>query len=221
MSFGLAGVNGDFRRCLYQVVSYRSTALRNSCRCSQRRSAPRKTAHRPSPRIHYGQTFESQLARLRAAGCSDRNIASTGSKIESDVTLGLAAADQQIALGRRLDRVRPVGDGAGNQPGLAIMTNSGAARPAHRHITRLGQFEQAVGCGTPVYSEIAARKGYQRPDLRCFRRRIGRWMRGPPRDRGDARRLRRARPEIPNLRFPGAGGHGRPPGLQGHRPDHS
>jgi hypothetical protein len=34
--------------------------------------------------------------------------ASIASKIEGNVTLGLAAADQQIALGRRLDRVRPV-----------------------------------------------------------------------------------------------------------------
>jgi hypothetical protein len=42
------------------------------------------------------------------------------SKIESNVTLGLAAADQQIALGRRLDWVRPVDDGAGNQPRLAV-----------------------------------------------------------------------------------------------------
>src|SRR6516165_1291196 len=85
---------------------------------------------------------------------------STASKVESNVTLGLAAADQQIARGRRLDRVRPVDDGAGNQPRLAVMTNSGAAGPAHRHIARLGQFEQAVECGTPVDGEIAARKGY-------------------------------------------------------------
>ena len=56
----------------------------------------------------YGQTFESQLAELRAAGCSGRNIVSTASQIEGNVTLGLAAADQQIALGRRLDWVRPV-----------------------------------------------------------------------------------------------------------------
>src|SRR5215472_11868504 len=118
--------------------------------------------------------------------------ASTASKIKSNVTLGLAAADQQIALGRRLDWVRPVDDGAGNQPGLAVMTNSGAARPAHRHIARLGEFEQAVECGTPVDGEIAARKGYQGPDLRGFRRR----MRRSPRDRGDTRRHRLARPEI-------------------------
>ena len=41
-------------------------------------------------------------------------------------------------------------------------------------------------------SEIAARKGYKRPDLRGFPRR----MRRPPWDRGDARRHRLARPEI-------------------------
>jgi hypothetical protein len=34
----------------------------------------------------YGQTFDSQLAQLRAAGCSSRNIASTVSKIEGNVT---------------------------------------------------------------------------------------------------------------------------------------
>ena len=106
--------------------------------------------------------------------------------------MGLAAADQQIARGRRFDWVRSVEDGAGNQPRLAVVTNSGAARPAHRHIARLGQFEQAVECGTPVDSEIAPRKGYQRPDRRGFRRRMRRRLR----DRGDARCLRRARPEI-------------------------
>ena len=95
-----------------------------------------------------------------------RGAVSTVSKIESNVAPGLAAADQQIARGGRLDRVRPVGHGAGNQPRLAVMTNSGAARPAHRHIARLGQFEQAVKCGTPVDSEIAAGKGYKRPGIR-------------------------------------------------------
>jgi len=59
------------------------------------------------------------------------------SKIESDVTLGLAAADQQIASPAA--RLGPaVGDGARNQPCLAGIDNSGAARPAHRHIARLG-----------------------------------------------------------------------------------
>src|SRR5947207_5911756 len=97
---------------------------------------------------------------------SGRNIVSTASKIEGNVTLRLAAADQQIARGRRLDWVRPVADGARNQPRLAVMTNSGAARPAHRHIARLGEFEQAVECGAPMDGEVAPRKGYKRPDLR-------------------------------------------------------
>jgi hypothetical protein len=41
------------------------------------------------------------------------------SKIESNVALGLAEADQQIALGLRLDWVRPVDDEAGKRPRLA------------------------------------------------------------------------------------------------------
>ena len=49
-----------------------------------------------------------------------RGAASTESKIESNVTLGLAATDQQIARGRRLDWVWLVDDGAGNQPRLAV-----------------------------------------------------------------------------------------------------
>ena len=71
-------------------------------------------------------------------GSFPEGLSSTASKIESNVTLGLAAADQQIARCRRLDWVGPVDDGARNQPRLAVMTNSGPARPAHRHIARLG-----------------------------------------------------------------------------------
>jgi hypothetical protein len=68
----------------------------------------------------------------------ERATSTALSKIESDVAPGLAAGDQQIAIRRRFDRVWPIDDGAGNQPGLAVMTNSGAARPTHRHIASLG-----------------------------------------------------------------------------------
>jgi hypothetical protein len=132
-----------------------------------------------------------------------RGAASIASEIERNVILGLAAADQQITAGRRLDWVRPVDDRAGNQPGLAVMTTSDAARPAHRHIARLGQFGQAVECRTPVDCEIGARKGYQRLDPRGFPRRIGRWVWELPRDCGDARCFRLARPEIPKPKFLG------------------
>src|SRR5262249_20648189 len=118
------------------------------------RTHPEKTAHRLSLRIHLWidgrePTCAASRRWLR------RNIVSTASKIERDVSLGLAAADQQIAIGRRLDWVRLVDDGAGSQSRLAVVTNSGAARPSHRHIARLGEFEQAVECGTPLDSEIA------------------------------------------------------------------
>jgi hypothetical protein len=92
----------------------------------------------------YGQTFESQLAQLRAAGCGGRNIASTASKIESNVTLGLAAADQQIARGRRLDWLRQVTDSAVDEPSLASVTDPGPACPPHGHIACLGKFEEAL-----------------------------------------------------------------------------
>jgi hypothetical protein len=58
--------------------------------------------------------------------------------------LGLAAADQQIAHGRRLDWVRPVDDGAGNQPRLASVADPGPACPPHGHIACLGKFEEAL-----------------------------------------------------------------------------
>jgi hypothetical protein len=97
------------------------------------------------PRVSiYGQTFESQLAQLRAAGCSGRKIASTASKIESNVTLGLAAADQQIARGRQLDWVRPVAHRADDEPGLASVADPGPACPPHGHIACLGKFEEAL-----------------------------------------------------------------------------
>ena len=37
------------------------------------RNAPGKTAHRVCTRQRYGQTLDSQLEQLRAAGCSSRN----------------------------------------------------------------------------------------------------------------------------------------------------
>jgi hypothetical protein len=97
------------------------------------------------PRVStYRQTFESQLAQLPAAGCSGRNIASTASKIESNVTLGLAAADQRIALGRRLHGLWPVTDRAADEAGLASVADPGSACPPHGHIACLGKFEEAL-----------------------------------------------------------------------------
>ena len=45
---------------------------------------------------------------------ADQLLRFGSSKIKSNVALGLAAADQQIAIGRRLDWIWPVDHGAGN-----------------------------------------------------------------------------------------------------------
>jgi hypothetical protein len=50
------------------------------------------------------------------------------SEIERDIALGPAAADQHVAVGRWLDRVGPIADGTGDEPGLAIFADPGAAR---------------------------------------------------------------------------------------------
>ena len=73
-----------------------------------------------------------------------RGAVSIASKIERNVTLGLAAADQQIAIGRQLDWVRPVDDGAEDEPSLASVTDPGPACPPHGHIACLSKFEEAL-----------------------------------------------------------------------------
>jgi hypothetical protein len=70
--------------------------------------------------------------------------ASTASKIESNVALGLAAADQQIAVGRRFYGLWPVADSAVDEPGLASVADPGPACPPHGHIACLGKFEEAL-----------------------------------------------------------------------------
>ena len=66
------------------------------------------------------------------------------SKIDDDVTLRSAAADQHIAVGRRLHRIWPVTDSAVDEPGLAGVADPGPACPPHGHIACLGKFEEAL-----------------------------------------------------------------------------
>src|ERR1700732_2975046 len=123
--------------------------------------------------------------------CSSRMPAGIASEIDHDIAFGLAAADQHVAVGRRLDWVGPIANGAGDEPGLAIVADPGTARPSYRHIARLGEFEEALERRAPRDIEAAAREGYQRP--RAFR--PGRQMRRPVWRRGDARRHRWSRAE--------------------------
>jgi hypothetical protein len=55
------------------------------------------------------------------------------SQIEYDVALGLRTADQEIAIRRRVDRVRAVADLSRHKPALA-----GVADPGSRHAHRTG-----------------------------------------------------------------------------------
>jgi hypothetical protein len=66
------------------------------------------------------------------------------SKIDDDVALSPEAADQRIALGWRFHRFGPVPDSAVDESSLASVTNPGPACPPHRHIARLGKFEEAL-----------------------------------------------------------------------------
>src|ERR1700730_10768482 len=69
---------------------------------------------------------------------------STQSKIDDDVALRSAAADQRIAVGRRLHGLWPVADSAVDEPGLASVADPGPACPPHGHIACLGKFEEAL-----------------------------------------------------------------------------
>src|SRR3984893_16438266 len=69
---------------------------------------------------------------------------SSHSKIDDDVALRSAAADQRIALGWRLHGLWPVTDSAVYEPGLASVTDPGPACPPHGHIACLDKFEEAL-----------------------------------------------------------------------------
>ena len=84
------------------------------------------------------------------------------SQIDYDVALGPRATDQQIALRRRIDRVRPVADLPRNKPGFAGMADPGSTRPPHRHVACLGQLEQALERRSPPHIEPAAGKRHHR-----------------------------------------------------------
>ena len=66
------------------------------------------------------------------------------SKIEDDVALRSAAANQRIAVGWRLHGVWQITDSADDEPGLASVADPGPACPPHGHIARLSKFEDAL-----------------------------------------------------------------------------
>ena len=66
------------------------------------------------------------------------------SKIDDDVALRSGAADQRIAVGRRLHGLWLVADRADDESSLASVADPGPACPPHGHIACLSKFEEAL-----------------------------------------------------------------------------
>src|SRR5205823_8165643 len=65
---------------------------------------------------------------------------------------------------RWIERIRLIGDGAGDQSALAVVTDASATRPPDGYITRFRQFKQALVLRrTPANGDTAAREGHQWP----------------------------------------------------------
>src|SRR3954452_23500015 len=90
------------------------------------------------------------------------STAALWSQINNDVVPRLRAADQHVALDRRVDRIGMIGDGPSHQPGLAAVAHPRSACPSHRHVAGFGQFQQAFARRVPADIETAAGKGNQR-----------------------------------------------------------
>lgn len=65
-------------------------------------------------------------------------ISSHVSQIDNDVAGRLRAADEEVAVSGLFEWLRSVGDRSRNQTALAVVTNSGPARPADRDVACLG-----------------------------------------------------------------------------------
>ena len=110
-------------------------------------------------------------------------------QIDDDVANRLRAANEKVAVGGLVERLRSVDDRPRNQPALTVVTNTGPARPADRDVARLGQLQDAlVGRRLPVRGDAAARERYQRTGVGVV---LGQ-MRSSRRCADDARRHRLA-----------------------------
>ena len=63
------------------------------------------------------------------------------SQVKHDLIVRLGAANQQVAAGRSFEWLWLVANAASNQPAFAAMADPRPARPPHRNITSLGEFE--------------------------------------------------------------------------------
>src|SRR5262249_31170068 len=70
---------------------------------------------------------------------------------------------KEVAVGGVIEWLWSIGYRARNQTALAVVTNTGAARPTNRDIASLGQLQDAlVGGRLPMGCDAASRERYQR-----------------------------------------------------------
>jgi hypothetical protein len=104
----------------------------------------------PDKTAHLRHQLFPELDHLRRSEC---RIGADGrgrpaSQIYNDLVARLAAANQSVAFGRRLQRFGPIAHSAGDQRALAGVTNAGAARPPHRNIAGLRHSSKLLNFGS-------------------------------------------------------------------------
>ena len=104
-------------------------------------------------RPRYLETFDDLCSRS----------ATSASQVKHDLIPRLGAANQQVAVGRSFEWLWLVADEARNQPAFAGMADPRPARPPHRNIAGLGEFEQALERWIPGNDEATASERDQRP----------------------------------------------------------
>ena len=128
----------------------------------RRRRAPRRSDRGRPARgwrgSHRERTRHAPRVHSRAEGGARPG---PRSDVDHDVSARPRAAGEDVALGRRIERLGVVGDAPGDQPALARVTDARPAGPAHRHVAGFGQLEQA-----PML-----RRATSEPRGRCARRR--------------------------------------------------
>src|SRR5260221_7203450 len=81
------------------------------------------------------------------------------SDVDHHVAPRPGAADEDISLRRRIERIRLVADGPGDQSALAVVTDAGAARPPDGYVTRFRQLEKTLVVLAPANGDSAPREG--------------------------------------------------------------
>ena len=91
------------------------------------------------------------------------------SQVNDDIACWLGTADEKIAIGGFVEWLRVVGDCAGDQTALTVVTNAGATSPTDRDITGFGHFQDAlVSRFVPVGGNAAARERYAQARARVI-----------------------------------------------------